>query len=68
MSYLQKEGVGTSHDLIEVDAVCPYCSKTNHFKIKDRIRPVSKQEYDVLSHAVKSKLSLIRVTYKVLQG
>jgi hypothetical protein len=68
ISYLQKEGVGLSHDLIAVDATCPYCSKTNHFQIKDRIRPISRQEYEVLSHVVKSKLSLVRVTYKILQG
>jgi hypothetical protein len=68
MSYLQKEGVGFSHDLIAIDATCPYCSRTNHFQIKDRIRPISSQEYKELSHAVKSKLSLIRVTYKILQG
>jgi hypothetical protein len=68
MSYLKKEGVGLSHDLIAVDATCPYCSRTNHFQIKDRIRDISKHEYDVLSNVVKSKLSLIRVTYKVLQS
>lgn len=68
MSYLQKEGVGLSYDLIAVDATCPYCSKTNHFQIKDRIRDISKHEYEVLSHVVKSKLSLMHVTYKVLQS
>ena len=68
MSYLQKEGVGLSHDLIAVDATCPYCSKTNHFQIKDRIRDISKQEYEVLNNVVKSKLSLMHVTYKVLQS
>jgi hypothetical protein len=68
MSYLHNEGVGLSHDLIAVDATCPYCSHTNHFQIKDRIRSISKQEYDVLSNVVLSKLSLIRVTYKILQG
>ena len=68
MSYLQKEGVGMSYDLIAVDATCPYCSKTNHFQIKDRIRAISKHEYEVLSQVVKSKLSLIRATYKVLQS
>jgi hypothetical protein len=68
MSYLQKEGVGMSHDLIAVDATCPYCSRTNHFQIKDRVRPISRQEYDVLNTVVKSKLSLIRVTYRILQG
>ncbi len=68
ISYLKKEGVGLSEDLIAVDATCPYCSRTNHFQIKDRIRPISIQEYKDLSHVVKSKLSLIRVTYKILQG
>jgi hypothetical protein len=68
ISYLQKEGVGLSHDLIAVDATCPYCSRTNHFQIKDKIRSISRQEYEVLSHVVKSKLSLVRVTYKILQG
>ena len=68
ISYLQKEGVGLSHDLIAVDATCPYCSRTNHFQIKDRVRSLSRQEYEELSHSVKSKLSLIRVTHKILQG
>ena len=68
MSYLQKEGSGLSHDLITVDATCPYCSKTNHFQIKDRIRSISRHEYEVLSHVVKSKLSLMQVTYKILQS
>ena len=68
ISYLRKEGVGLSHDLIAVDATCPYCSKTNHFQIKDRIRSISRQEYEKLSHAVESKMSLIRVTYKILQS
>ena len=68
ISYLQKEGVGLSHDLIAVDATCPYCSHTNHFQIKDRVKSISPQEYEKLSHTVKSKMSLIRVTYKVLQS
>ena len=67
-SYLQSQGVATSHDLMEIDATCPYCSMTNRFQVKDRIRDISKQEYDEQNHAVKSKFALIRVTYKVLQS
>ena len=66
MMYLKKQGVGLSHDLVAVDVICPYCSKTNHFQLKDRIRSISRQEYEVLSQVVKSKLSVIRVTYKQL--
>ena len=68
MSYLRKEGVGFSQDLIAVDATCPYCSNTNHFQLKDRIRSISRHEYEVLNHVVISKMSLVRVNYKILQS
>jgi len=68
LSYLQKEGAGLSHDLIAVDVTCPYCSQTNHLQMKDMVKPISKKEYEDLSHAVASKMSLILGINKVLQG
>ncbi len=65
ISYLQKEGVELSHDLIAIDVTCPFCSHTNHFRVMDMVREISKQEYDAQSNAVKSKSSIIKVVYKV---
>jgi hypothetical protein len=65
ISYLQKEEADLSHDLIAIDVTCPFCSHTNHFRIKDRVRVISKQEYDAQSNAVKSNSSRIKVVYKV---
>ncbi len=68
MSYLQKEGAGLSYDITAVDVTCPYCFRTNQFQIKDRIRPISRHEYEVLNSAVKSKMSLMRVTKILLSN
>jgi hypothetical protein len=65
ISYLQKEGIDLSHDLIAIDVTCPFCSHTNHFRVIDRVREISKQEYDDQSNAVKSNFSRIKVVYKV---
>ena len=65
ISYLQKEGIDLSHDLIAIDVTCPFCSHTNHFRVMDRVRAISKQEYDAQSNAVKSNSSRIKVVYKV---
>ena len=67
-SYLHNEGVGLSHDLIAVDVTCPYCSQTNHVHMKDMVKPISKKEYEELSHTVKSKMSLIQGINQVLQS
>jgi hypothetical protein len=63
--YLQKEGIDLSQDLIAIDVICPFCSHTNHFQIIDRVREISKQEYDAQSNAVISSSSRIKVVYKV---
>jgi hypothetical protein len=63
--YLKKEGIDLSHDLIAIDVTCPFCSHTNHFQVIDRVRAISKQEYDAHSNAVKSNSSRIKVVYKV---
>lgn len=65
ISYLQKEGIDLSHDLIAIDVTCPFCSHTNHFQVMDRVRQISKQEFDAQSNAVKSNSSRIKVVYKV---
>jgi hypothetical protein len=65
ISYLQKEGIDLSHDLIAIDVTCPFCSHTNHFRVMDRVRGISKQEYEAQSNAVKSNSSRIKVVYKV---
>jgi ABC-type taurine transport system substrate-binding protein len=65
ISYLQKEGIDLRHDLIAIDVTCPFCSHTNHFRVMDRVREISKQEYDAQSDAVKSNSSRIKVVYKV---
>jgi hypothetical protein len=65
MSYLQKEGIDLSHDLIAIDVTCPFCSQTNHYRIMDRVRGITKQEYDAQSNAVISSSSRIKVVYKV---
>jgi hypothetical protein len=66
MSYLQDEKAQLNYDLHAIDVTCPYCSRTNHFQIKDRIRPISRQEYKDLSHAVESRCFLMRDTNKIL--
>jgi hypothetical protein len=63
--YLQREGIEFSHDLIAIDVTCPFCSHTNHFRVMDRVREISKQEYDAQINAVKSSSSRIKVVYKV---
>lgn len=68
MAYLQHEGVGLSQDLVAVDVTCPYCRHTNHFHMKDRIRSISRKEYQELSNTVLSKVSLVRVVYRILQS
>jgi ABC-type taurine transport system substrate-binding protein len=65
ISYLQKEGIDLRHDLIAIDVTCPFCSKTNHFRVMDKVREISKQEYDTQSNAVKSNSQRIMVAYKV---
>jgi hypothetical protein len=65
ISYLQKEGIDLSHDLFSIDVTCPFCSHINHFRVMDRVREISKQEYDAQSHAVKSSATGIRYGYKV---
>ena len=65
MSYLQKEGIDLSHDLIAIDVTCPFCSHTNHYRVMDRVRGITKQEYDAQSNAVISSSSRIKVVYKV---
>jgi hypothetical protein len=67
-SYLQNEGVELSLDLFAVDVPCPNCSQTNHLHIKDMVKPISRKEYDELSHAVESKMSLILGIHKDLQS
>jgi hypothetical protein len=66
-SYLQNEGVGLSYDLVSIDVTCPYCFHTNYFQIKDKVKSISRQEYEELNHSVKSKISQIRVSYKILK-
>lgn len=68
ISYLQNEGGGLSYDLIEVDVHCPYCSQTNHLQMKDMVKPINRKEYEELSHAVESKMSLIQGINKVLES
>jgi hypothetical protein len=63
--YLQKEGIDLRHDLVAIDVTCPFCGHTNHFRVMDRVREISKQEYDAHSNAVKSNSSRINVVYKV---
>jgi hypothetical protein len=63
--YLQREGIEFSHDLIAIDVTCPFCSHTNHFRVMDRVRELSKQEYDAQSNTVISNSSRIKVVYKV---
>ncbi len=65
---MQKEEVELSQDLIAIDVPCPYCSRTNHFQMKDMVKPINRKEYDELSHTVKSKKSLMQVINKVLQS
>jgi len=65
ISYLQKEGIDLSHALVAIDVTCPFCSNTNHFRVMDRVREISKQEYDAQSNAVKSNSSRIKIVYKV---
>ncbi|MEN6473836.1 MAG: hypothetical protein ABFD81_07485 [Syntrophaceae bacterium] len=65
ISYLRKEGIELSHDLVAIDVTCPFCSHTNHFQAVDRVREISKQEYDAQSNPVKSSSSRIKVVYKV---
>jgi hypothetical protein len=68
MAYLQHEEVGLSQDLVAVDVTCPYCHHTNHFQMKDRIRSISRKEYQEFSNAVLSKMSLVRVVYRIMQS
>ncbi|MGD0819663.1 MAG: hypothetical protein ABSA71_02855 [Desulfomonilia bacterium] len=68
ISYLQNEGVELSHDLFAVDVPCPYCSQTNHLQMKDMVKPINRKEYEELSRAVESKMSLIQGINKVLQS
>ncbi|MDT8274079.1 MAG: hypothetical protein RRA35_12885, partial [Desulfomonilia bacterium] len=65
ISYLQKEGIDLSHDLIAIDVVCPFCCHENHFRIMDKEREISKREYDAHRNAVTSSSSHIRVAYQV---
>lgn len=65
ITYLRKEGIDLIHDLIAVDVTCPFCSHTNHFQVMDRVREISKQEYDAQNDAVKSNFSRFKVVYKV---
>jgi hypothetical protein len=68
LSYMKKEGVGLSHDLIAVDVTCPYCSKTHYLRMKDMVKPISRKEYEQLSHVVESKVLLMHGVNKVLQS
>lgn len=63
--YLEKEGIDLMQDLIAVDVTCPFCSNVNHFRVMDRVKEISKQEFDEESNAVKSVCSKINYIYKV---
>jgi hypothetical protein len=65
---LQNEGVGLSNNHIAVDVPCPYCSQTNHFQMKDMVKPINRKEYEEFSHAVELKISLIQGINKILQS
>jgi hypothetical protein len=65
ISYLQKEGIDLNHYLIAIDATCPFCSHANHFRVMDRVREISRQEYDAQSNTVKANSSRIKIVYRV---
>jgi hypothetical protein len=65
VAYLQREGIDLNHDLVAVDVTCPFCNHTNHFRVMDRVREISKQEYDTQINTVKSNSSRIKIVYKI---
>jgi hypothetical protein len=65
ISFLQKDWIDLSHDLIAIDVSCPFCRHPNHFRVMDRVKEISKQEYDAQIKVVKSSSSSVEVSCKV---
>jgi hypothetical protein len=61
--HLQNKGIDVVHDLIAIDVICPFCSHPNHFRIMDREREISKQEYNAQRYGATWNSS--RIVYKV---
>jgi hypothetical protein len=54
------------YDLAVVDVPCPFCRLLNQFQVRERLKEISRHEYEIETREVKARITVMNVINKVL--